>query len=135
MKKIILFTILLLTLTTLPAFVFAQTPQIDLISAGVKESADKADIPTGEGAGDVAGLLGQLINTGFALLGTIVLGFTLVGGLLWMIAGGNEDKVTRAKKFIVGGIEGMIVIFMAYALVYIVINALSQGATRATTGS
>ena len=45
-----------------------------------------------------------------------------------MIAGGNEENVGQAKKWIMNGVNGMIVIFLAYALVYVVLLAL-KGAT------
>lgn len=138
MKKIILLTILIVSLSILlmPAFTFAQdTSPLGVLKSGL----DKTIGPEGAGiignenepAPALSTVLGTIINGAFGLLGTIVLAFTLLGGVLWMMAGGNEEKVARAKKFIISGIEGMIVIFMAYALVYVVLYALSQGANRA----
>lgn len=133
MKKIILLTALIVSLSILliPAFALAQSQQVQYLQDGVDKSAGIANIPTGPKNADVAGLIGTIINAAFGLLGTVVLAFTLLGGVLWMMAGGNEEKVARAKKFIISGIEGMIVIFMAYALVYVVLYALSEGAKRA----
>ena len=46
-----------------------------------------------------------------------------------MTAGGNEEKVKQAKGFIINGVNGMIVIFLSYALVYLVITALRGAVT------
>ncbi len=78
-------------------------------------------------ATDLPVLIGTLVNYGFGILGTIFLVIMLIGGFEWMMAGGNEDKVSSAKGMIGGAINGMIIIFLAYALVYVVLAALRAG--------
>ena len=64
----------------------------------------------------------------YILIGSIAIAVfltvILIGGYMWLTAGGNEEKVKKAKEFIINGINGMIVIFLAYALAYIMIAAL-----------
>jgi len=73
-------------------------------------------------------MIGQIINYIFGLMGVIFLIIVLVGGYQWMTAGGDEAKIGKAKGWIVGGVNGMIVMFLAYALVYVMLTAL-KGAT------
>ena len=60
----------------------------------------------------------------------IVLVIIIYGGFLWMTAGGNDEKVGEAKKWIFGGIIGLVFILSAYAIASFVISNL----VNATTG-
>ena len=114
----------------MPAFVFALTQQVQHLQDSVDKSAQTAKIPTGDA--NIAGLLGTTINYVMGLIGSVFLAYTITGGVLWIMAGGSEDKVTRAKKFITGGITGMLVIFLAYTMVYFVVAALDFAAKGTT---
>ena len=48
----------------------------------------------------------------------------LLGGFKWMTAGGNEDKVGEAKKLIIAGVIGLIIILASWGIATFVINAL-----------
>lgn len=122
-KNLFLILLLILFSGLLFSTALAQV-DIDQIKDNLNKSADTAGVPTGNDARSIPTIIGQFINALFGLLGVVFLGYALLGGLLWMIAGGNEEKVARAKKFITGGVEGMIVIFLAYSLVYVVFAAL-----------
>lgn len=118
-------TILLLFLIFSPQNSFAETGA-DLLKTGLKTSADTAKLDTG--TTDIASMMGKAVNYIFGVVGVIFLTIILVGGYIWMTAGGNEEKVKKAKDFILNGINGMIVIFIAYALVYTILGALSAAA-------
>lgn len=96
----------------------------DKVKTGLEATATNAGVTAAQRS-DLPIILGRVINYSFGLLGIITLTVTLVGGLLWMTAGGNEEKVGKAKGFIINGINGLIVIFLAYALVYVVLSALN----------
>ena len=55
-------------------------------------------------------------------LGIIAVVVILLGGFKWMTAAGNEDKVAEAKKLIIAGIIGLIIVLCAYAIVNFVVN-------------
>ncbi len=40
----------------------------------------------------------------------------LVGGFKWMTAGGNEEKVGAAKKLLVGGLIGLVIVLLAWGI-------------------
>ncbi len=86
---------------------------------------------TGLGSQDVRQTIGKIINVALSLLGIIVLVIIIYGGFLWMTAGGNDEKVGEAKKWIFGGIIGLVIILSAYAIASFVISNL----VTATTGS
>jgi len=97
---------------------------VSAVNAGLQATAGKAGLVTAKT--DLPTIIGTAINYLFGVVGVIFLTITLVGGFLWMTAGGSEEKVGKAKAFIVNGINGMIVIFLAYALVYTMLFALKS---------
>jgi len=55
-------------------------------------------------------------------LGIIAVVVVLLGGFKWMVAGGNEDKIADAKKTIIAGLIGLVIIISAYAIVQIIVS-------------
>lgn len=112
-----------------PQVIFAAGPKASLpgevvggVQGGLDITADQAGVSKDT---DLPSILGKLINYLFGIVAVIFLTITLVGGFIWMTAGGSEENVKKAKSFIVNGINGMIVIFLAYALVYVILSALN----------
>lgn len=101
--------------------VLAEVTGVASVKEGLSKTADTAGVSKNT---DLPGSLGKTINYFFGILGVVFLIIILVGGYLWLTAGGNEEKVGKAKAFIINGINGMIVIFLAYALVYTMLAAL-----------
>ncbi len=89
---------------------------------------------TGLGQQALQTTIANLINVGISLLGIITLLIILYGGYLWMTAGGNEEQVGEAKKWIYSGIVGLIIILSAFALSNFIIGALVK-ATGGVTGT
>ncbi|TSC76494.1 MAG: hypothetical protein G01um101431_627 [Parcubacteria group bacterium Gr01-1014_31] len=69
--------------------------------------------------------LGLIINWTLGLLGFVFLMLMIWAGIGWMTAGGNEEKVTKAKTMINAAIAGMVVVFISYALADAIVAALS----------
>ena len=98
---------------------------VDIIKGNLQETAAKADLqnqPT-----NLPVVLGAIINYLFGIFGVIFLLVTFIGAFFWMTAGGQEEKVKKGKETISWGINGILIIFFAYALVYVVLAALKQG--------
>ncbi|HMB65538.1 MAG TPA: pilin [Patescibacteria group bacterium] len=66
----------------------------------------------------------NIINVVLGFLGILAVVIILVGGFKWMTAAGNEDKVAEAKKIIVAGIIGLVIILAAWGIASFVLNAL-----------
>ena len=89
--------------------------------------------PVRDGLGDTLGTDKGLIETitgiikiGLSLLGIIAVVIILAGGFKWMTAGGNEEKVTEARKMIISGVIGLAIIMSAFAIAQFVIGSLAQ---------
>ena len=68
-----------------------------------------------------------VIEAFLSLLGIIFIILIIIGGYGWMMAGGDEGKVTAAKERIRQAIIGLIITVSAYAITYFVFNALPWG--------
>lgn len=86
---------------------------------------------TGLSNSDVRTTVARVIRVAMGLLGIVAVVIILIGGFTWMTAGGNEEKVGEAKKWIFAGIIGLAIILSAYAIASFVINQL----VNATTGA
>jgi hypothetical protein len=68
-------------------------------------------------------LVGRITKAAIAIVGSLTLVMVVYGGVMWLLASGNEEKVGKAKKILVWSLLGLIVVFSAYAILSF---ALSQ---------
>ncbi|MEA3463472.1 MAG: hypothetical protein U9R14_00065 [Patescibacteria group bacterium] len=92
------------------------------IEGQAEELAGIAGFESSIGVGDVMALV---IQAFLSVLGIIFVVLIIVAGYNWMTAGGEEEKVTKAKDMIKRAIIGLIIIVAAYAISYFVFKALS----------
>jgi len=85
----------------------------------------------GLGSGDLTDTIASIIRVALGFLGVVAVLIILYGGFQWMIAGGANEKVDKARKLIFAGITGLIIILSAYAIASFVINQIA-GAVSST---
>jgi len=88
---------------------------------------------TGLTSGDVRATIANIIRIAMSLLGIVAVVIILIGGFTWMTAGGNDEKVGEAKKWIFAGVIGLAIILSAYAIATFVIDSLVSATS--TTGA
>lgn len=71
-------------------------------------------------------IIGTLINVFLSLLGIIFLGLVIYAGWLWMTAGGEEEKVQKAKDVMIRAVVGLVITLSAYSISVFIINALTD---------
>jgi len=87
---------------------------------------------TGLGSQPIQQTVAQIIRVAMGLLGIVAVVIILIGGFTWMTAGGNDDKVAEAKKWIFSGIIGLAIILSSYALATFVLDSLVTATTVGT---
>lgn len=103
------------------------------------------DLFQGKTGTDVSGALGvsnenitvtiaRIIKQFLGLLGIVAVVIVVIGGFEWMTAGGNEEKVTTAKKRIMQGTIGLALILSSFAIAQFIVTSL-VGATTNTTST
>ena len=66
----------------------------------------------------------RIINLLLVYLGLIAFIIVIWGGVSWMMSGGSEEKVGKAKKIMIAGFIGMFIIIAAYAIAKFFTNAI-----------
>jgi len=76
----------------------------------------------GEAAEDIRDQIRNIINIALGFLGVAGVIVTIYGGALWMSAVGDDEKVGKAKKTIVAGMIGLVIIGVAWTIVSYVLT-------------
>ncbi|SRR6056297_2110864 len=121
-KTIVRVVIVALMLTTVAVPALAERAELDL---GVEVVGDQTGLSGGEDT-DLRAVIGSIINTALSFLGVVAVIIVLIGGFKYMTAGGSEEKVGDAKKWIISGIIGLAIILAAYAITSFVIERLTD---------
>ena len=67
--------------------------------------------------------MGGVIRLILVFLGPMAVLFTIYAGFMYMTAFENEEHANKAKRMIVGGITGIVIIYSAYAIVNTLIGS------------
>ena len=92
---------------------------------------------TGMAKSDVRMTVANIIRVTLQILGVVGVVIVLIGGFKWMTAGGNDEQVGEAKKWIFSGMIGLALIMSAYAIAQFALNSLvtaSGGDILSTAG-
>lgn len=61
-------------------------------------------------------IIGKVVGSALAFIGILFLILMIYGGIIWMMARGNEQEVAKAKDLIVSAVIGLIIVLSAYAI-------------------
>jgi len=119
-----------LSIVAVALFGLLLAPGLTLGATSTGDTFGLTEVNTGLdgtlGNQDLRTTIGDLIQVALSLLGVVAVVIILIGGFKWMTAGGNEEKVTEARKLIFSGIIGLAIILSAWAIALFVINQLSS---------
>jgi hypothetical protein len=82
-----------------------------------------------------AGIFSTITNTLLFILGAISVIMIVIGGLRYVVSGGDSSAVTAAKNTILYAIVGVIVAILAYAVVNFVIGNFAVGGSGGGGGT
>ena len=95
-----------------PAGIFAQGTDTVNITSGVTFNTIKDLRPSG--------FVSTAINLLLGAAGIIAFFFLLIGGVQWILAGGDKEGTEKARKRITNALIGLAIVFSAYALIFII---------------
>jgi len=131
MRKNII-TLLLVAALFLPTLALAAVGDAPDPTGALGDVGTAAGINTGvDSETQLYNTVGLIINIGLGLLGIIFLVIALYAGFTWMTAGGDSDKVTKARQWLTNSILGLIIILSAYAISSYVISAILEATAGA----
>jgi len=133
MVKNVIRTVLPSMIVALLALTVALAPLAGAEATPIQSGADSA-----KGAGQTTDLFGQagvfqtITNVLLFVLGAISVIMIIIGGIRYVLSGGNATAVTAAKNTILYAIVGVIVALLAYAIVNFVLTSFSTPGTGGT---
>lgn len=80
----------------------------------------------------VGGVVSTITNILLFIIGALSVVMIIIGGLRYVTSGGNPTSVTGAKNTILYAIVGLVVAFLAYAVVNFVLGSLTSGGPTGT---
>ena len=75
----------------------------------------------------IGGTFQTVTNVLLYIIGAIAVIMLVIGGLRYVISGGNTEQVNAAKNTILYAIVGIIIAILAYAIIQFVINTFVSG--------
>lgn len=84
------------------------------------------------GPSEIPGAIGKIIGGIFGVIGALALAMFIYGGLMWMLSGGNQERVKKGRDILIWATVGIVVIFSSYVILSFVLQAISTapGATQ-----
>ena len=79
------------------------------------------------------GAFRQITNTILYIVGIIAVIMLIIGGIKYVVSGGDAKKVTDAKNTVLYAIIGLVIAVFAYAIVNFVISALPNSGQQIET--
>jgi len=109
-------------------------PAAEAFTGGIQGGAESArgDDQTTELFGQT-GIFRTITNVLLFILGAISVIMIIIGGLRYVVSGGNATAVTAAKNTILYAIVGVIVALLAYAIVNFVLDSFTGGSGTSGT--
>ncbi|MBU0646453.1 pilin [Patescibacteria group bacterium] len=112
-------------ISVLPVLLLPTATYAGLTDAGTNLSqvGDAASLSQNERS--LPKLIGGLINVIISVLGIVFVILIVYAGILYMTAGGEKDKVEKAKNLMIQAVIGLVIIVAAYAISSFVITQLT----------
>lgn len=80
------------------------------------------------GEGSIRALVLRIVDFFLLFLGLIAVIMIIYGGITYVTAAGNQEKIESAKKIILYAVIGIVIVLISFALVNTVIRGAGQGA-------
>jgi hypothetical protein len=93
---------------------------------GLQQVGDNIGLPTT----DIRLIIARIIRIALGLLGIVALVLILYAGFTWMTAGGDEEKISQAKKILINAVIGLAIILSSYAIASFVISKLTAASSN-----
>ena len=107
-KRVFVFCSLFFCLLILATPALAQAP-------GINTGIEQFGQYTALAQTDIRIIIAKIIRVALGLVGTVLVGFTIYGGYMYMTAGGNEEQINTAKKILKNMAIGLGIILSASA--------------------
>ncbi len=84
----------------------------------------------GPGAPELLCVVNNTIGIALEIVGALIVVVVIFAGIRYMTSMGNPERVAGAKKTLVGGIIGLIIVMLAWFVVRLVGNLIAPGSVK-----
>jgi uncharacterized membrane protein len=118
----------------------ANTPTsaVDAVCAGLGAALDpdgSGDCVDPEGSASVSNTVESVINLLSVVVGVAAVIMIIIGGLQYVMSGGDSGKVGNSKNTILYAVVGLIVVALAQIIVKFTVNSTTSDTTTPTAGT
>jgi len=106
-------------------FLFNTVPAYAQLISPTDQPGRLAEATGGEGS--FRNLILTFLNFFLGFLGLLAVIMVIYGGVLYVTAAGNQEKIDNGKKIIMYAIVGIVIILLAFALVNTILSGLGAG--------
>lgn len=97
---------------------------------GLDTAASRSELVADPGsAPSLQVVIGRILNPIIGFSGTVFLILVIISGIMWMTAGGNDERVTKAKRVLRAAVIGLAIVIFSYGIVRLVSSLLITGDT------
>lgn len=93
-------------------------------------SVESVGSQIGLGDADLKETVINILNWLLGIMALVAVVMIIIGGFTWLTAGGNEEKVDKAKKIISAAVIGLIIVLLAWAIVIFVARTTANVTTE-----
>jgi hypothetical protein len=130
-KKLFYCFIVLLLMVVLFSSLFIFSVNISLADEILPQPTDSNGCPSGYSGNcgdytlnDFIQIAVNVANWILSIVGSLALLMFIYGGVMFLISGGNQERVAKAKQIILGAVLGLVIVFASYMIIVFVAMAL-----------
>lgn len=124
-KKIIKQTLLVFGLMAVGLVVFQFVPAF--AQGGLAADAPERILVQTGGEGSLRVMIRNFLNFFLGFLGLLAVIMVIYGGVLYVTAAGEQEKVDKGKKIIMYAVVGIVIILLSFAIVNTLLGGLTAG--------
>ena len=98
----------------------------DAFGSGGKSSLDvmasKGGYSIDRDSSSPESIVAMIIQALLSIIGVVFINIIIYGGITWMTAAGNEEKIDKAKDLVKRAVIGLIIVVSAYVISVFVVN-------------
>jgi len=130
----LLFLLIIVGLVAVSGLVFATPTLAETLDANQMFGGDGNTFANTAGlaSGSLVLMIARAIRIFLGFLGVIAVIIVLYAGFLWTTAGGEEDKLKKAKKILKNGVIGLLIILSSFAIAQFVLSNLTGSMSSGT---
>ncbi|MBU0667498.1 pilin [Patescibacteria group bacterium] len=106
-------------------FLYSTVPAYAQLISPADQPGRLAEATGGEGS--FRNLILTFLNFFLGFLGLLAVVMVIYGGILYVTAAGEQDKLDKGKKIIMYAVVGIVIILLAFALVNTILGGLGAG--------